>query len=83
MKYFSGIITYTTTFKWNATDSQSRFYLDLGQAEVMAQVKLNGRDLGIVWKPPYEMDVTDVLAPWAQHIGGPSGQSLAEPSNRG
>ncbi|MGA2533761.1 MAG: glycosyl hydrolase [Candidatus Aminicenantales bacterium] len=36
-------------------------YLDLGKVQVMAQVKLNGRDLGILWKSPYVMDVTGTL----------------------
>jgi len=26
-------------------------------------VKLNGQDLGILWKPPFRLDVTDVLKP--------------------
>jgi hypothetical protein len=29
----------------------------------MAEVKLNGRDLGILWKPPFRVDVTDALKP--------------------
>jgi hypothetical protein len=29
----------------------------------MAQVKVNGRHLGLLWKPPYMVDVTDVLVP--------------------
>ena len=29
----------------------------------MAEVKLNGRDLGILWKPPFRVDVTDALQP--------------------
>ncbi len=29
----------------------------------MAQVKLNGRELGILWKPPYRIEVTDALKP--------------------
>jgi hypothetical protein len=36
-------------------------YLDLGRVYVMAQAKLNGRDLGILWKPPFSVDVTDIL----------------------
>jgi len=28
-----------------------------------AEAKLNGRDLGILWKSPYRVDVTDVLKP--------------------
>ena len=27
----------------------------------MADVKLNGKDLGILWKPPYRVDVTEAL----------------------
>jgi hypothetical protein len=38
-----------------------RYFLDLGRVEIMAQVKLNGRDLGILWKPPYRADVTKAL----------------------
>ena len=36
-----------------------RYWLDLGRVEVMAEVKLNGKDLGILWKPPYRVDITE------------------------
>ena len=29
----------------------------------MAQVKLNGQDLGILWKAPFRLDVTEALRP--------------------
>jgi hypothetical protein len=35
--------------------------LDLGEVAVMAQVKLNGRDCGNAWKPPYRVDVSGAL----------------------
>ena len=61
MQYFSGTATYHKTFDWRRTAGQRRrLYLDLGQVAVMAEVKLNGKDLGILWKPPYRLDVTDV-----------------------
>ena len=73
VKYFSGTATYRTTFRWNPVnpqiagsqtsilDSQSRFFLDLGEVQVMAHVILNGHDLGILWKKPFQVDITDVL----------------------
>lgn len=41
------------------TAGPGRVYLDLGNVAVMAQVKLNGKDLGVLWKPPYRVDLTD------------------------
>jgi hypothetical protein len=29
----------------------------------MAELKINGKDLGILWKPPFRVDVTDTLRP--------------------
>ena len=28
----------------------------------MARVKLNGQDLGLLWKPPFRLDITDALS---------------------
>jgi hypothetical protein len=39
-------------------------YLDLGRVSVIAQAKLNGRDLGILWKPPFSTEVTEIV-----HVG--------------
>ncbi len=68
VKYFSGTAVYQTTFAWEppstaAANSAPRCQLDLGRVAVMAEVKLNGRDLGILWKPPFCVDVSDVLTP--------------------
>ena len=38
-----------------------RVYLDLGRVEVLAEVKVNGKDLGTLWKPPFRVDVTDAV----------------------
>jgi len=36
--------------------------LDLGEVECLAQVKLNGHDLGTLWQPPFRVNVTAALS---------------------
>jgi hypothetical protein len=63
LRYFSGTAHYRTSFE--APTAMIRtgelVCLDLGRVEVMARVKLNGRDLGILWKVPFKVDVTSAL----------------------
>jgi hypothetical protein len=40
-----------------------RLFLDLGRVQVIAQVTLNGQDLGILWKPPFRLDLTAAAKP--------------------
>jgi hypothetical protein len=61
IKYYSGTATYRKTFPYQASDSKSTIHLDLGKVAVMARVKLNRRDLGILWKPPYRIDITPLV----------------------
>jgi hypothetical protein len=63
IKYFSGTATYETTFNCpSITKGRGRrIYLNLGRVAVMADVRLNGKNLGILWKPPFEIDVTDEI----------------------
>jgi len=65
VKYFSGVATYTRTVNIPAEmlGNDRRLYLDLGNVQVMAQVTLNGKDLGTAWKPPYRVDITDAAQP--------------------
>jgi hypothetical protein len=63
VKYFSGTATYMKTVRapraWFAQGS--RLWLDLGAVGDIAEVTVNGKSLGILWKPPYRIDVTDAL----------------------
>jgi hypothetical protein len=67
VKFFSGTATYLkrftvpVSFQSAIGDQQSRIYLELGKVAVMAQVKLNGQDLGVLWKAPFCVDVTGVI----------------------
>ncbi|MBI4584360.1 MAG: hypothetical protein HY717_10100 [Planctomycetes bacterium] len=61
VKHFSGTATYTRTFAvpGEMLGENRRLYLDLGKVQAMARVKLNGKDLGVLWKPPFVADLTD------------------------
>jgi (4-O-methyl)-D-glucuronate---lignin esterase len=63
VKYFSGTATYDKTFQIPQRELQSgaRIWFDLGVVKDIAQVTINGKDCGMLWKPPYRLDVTDVL----------------------
>lgn len=64
VRHFAGTATYRHSFSTSGeTLSQGRVFLDLGEVQVMAQVVLNGRDLGILWKPPYCVEAGDALRP--------------------
>ncbi|MDR3229523.1 MAG: hypothetical protein LBT53_09000 [Puniceicoccales bacterium] len=45
---------------WRSS-GKPNFILDLGSAAEIAEVRLNGRDLGILWKVEKRVDITDVL----------------------
>ncbi|AKJ63599.1 glycosyl hydrolase [Kiritimatiella glycovorans] len=62
VKYFSGTATYKKTFQADPRLAGSdRVWLDLGRVKNVAEVRLNGIDLGVLWKPPFRMEVTDAL----------------------
>ena len=65
VKYFSGTATYTKTFDWKPEaqtgKQKTETWLDLGDVQVMAQVKLNGRGLGTFWEPPFRVNATEAL----------------------
>ncbi len=63
VRYFSGAATYRTTFVANPKSElrNPKWYLDLGRVAVIAEVKLNGKELGILWKSPFRVEVTDAL----------------------
>jgi hypothetical protein len=69
IRYYSGTAVYRKTFALGPSQlAGRRVFLDLGRIAVMSQVKLNGRDLGILWKPPFRVEVTDALAPDANTL---------------
>ena len=65
IKYFSGTATYTKTVTAPATwfKAGQHVWIDLGKVRDLAEVKVNGKSAGLVWAPPYRVDVTSALKP--------------------
>jgi hypothetical protein len=67
IKYYSGIATYRKTFDLpKETPAGSRepgrkIYLDLGTVHGMARVRLNGKDLGVAWCAPWQIEITGAV----------------------
>jgi hypothetical protein len=64
IRYYSGTATYRKMFTFinpRTRHAKPRIQLDLGEVAVMAEVTLNGKNLGILWKPPFRVDITDAV----------------------
>lgn len=62
IKYYSGTAIYKTIFDMSSPTKEVKL-LDLGIVKDVgiAKVKLNGKDLGILWCPPYQVSVAGSL----------------------
>lgn len=65
VKYFSGTGTYSKTIEAPKSwfKNQGQLWIDLGEVKNIAEVILNGKSIGIVWKKPFRVDATGILKP--------------------
>jgi hypothetical protein len=64
IKYYSGIGKYQKTFVYeNDTEltEDQRVYIDLGNVAKVAELWLNGTQLGITWTKPFRYDITNYI----------------------
>jgi len=63
VNYFSGTGKYQTTMHVpdNLLRKGVQLHLDLGRVLVMAKVFVNNKETGILWKAPYELDITSFV----------------------
>lgn len=59
IKYFSGTATYQNTFKMPALVKGARYEIDLGAVKNIAEVLINGKNVGTAWKKPFKLDITE------------------------
>ncbi len=60
IRYYSGTATYAARFTVSAGQLANgrTLTLDLGDVREIARVRLNGKDLGIVWQKPFQVSIT-------------------------
>ena len=70
VKYFSGTATYTKEVPappaWFRPGA--KVMLDLGKVKEIAEVSVNGKPLGVLWKTPFQADVTGALKPGTNRV---------------
>ncbi len=71
VKYFSGTATYSKNIRAPAEwfRPSQHLYLDLGAVRDIAEVTVNGKSVGMVWAPPYRLDVTSASEAWREPVG--------------
>jgi hypothetical protein len=70
IRFYSGTATYKKRI--NISDelikSGNPLYLDLGVVKEMARVRLNGKKVGTLWKPPFRIKISDAVQPGVNHL---------------
>jgi hypothetical protein len=61
IKFFSGTATYRKSFSLTKEQAAGLVRLQLGEVKYIAQVRVNGKPLGIVWTAPWAADLTGAV----------------------
>ena len=70
IKFYSGRAVYRKSFDVPAqiAAGDNKCFLDLGNVENLARVKLNGQDLGVVWCAPWRVEATGIVKGGANQL---------------
>ncbi len=61
IRYFSGRATYTNSFTAPDLSEGETLILDLGEVNNIAGVRLNGKEVGTLWKRPYRIEISEAV----------------------
>lgn len=62
IRYYSGTAVYKNSFDVQPDQyKDKRVWLDLGEMYNLAEVRINGKESGVWWQPPFARDITDWL----------------------
>lgn len=67
---FSGTVLYRTKFELPTAylAPETKLALDLGEVRDIAEVRVNGKDVGLAWKRPYLVDITGAVKAGANEL---------------
>jgi Glycosyl hydrolases family 2, sugar binding domain. len=70
IRFFSGTAEYVTTFELppRPLDPGVRALLDLGNVKHFAEITVNGQDVALLWRAPWQADVTAALRPGVNEL---------------
>ncbi|HNY39528.1 MAG TPA: glycosyl hydrolase [Bryobacteraceae bacterium] len=63
IKYFSGTAVYRKSFQLDAKRAKRPLRVQLGDVKHVAQVRLNGKPLSVVWTAPWSVDLSGAAKP--------------------
>ena len=61
IKWYGGTATYSKAFDLPPHHTGKKLFLDLGSVMNLAEVRLNGKNLGVVWTPPFRVNISDAV----------------------
>ncbi|MEN8156849.1 MAG: glycosyl hydrolase, partial [Bacteroidota bacterium] len=67
VRFFSGIASYHKAFEWKS-DTGETVFMEFTDIVETGHVYLNKRDLGILWKKPFRVEITDALQPGTNRL---------------
>jgi len=70
VRYFSGTARYKKDLEipGDLLGDGKELYLDLGEVKNIARIRLNGKDLGILWKPPFRVPIASATQPGTNQL---------------
>ena len=63
IKFYSGAAVYRKTTELPPNATRKPLWLDLGDVRELAEVRINGKSCGVVWAPPFRVEITRALKP--------------------
>lgn len=61
IRYYSGKVTYRTSFDCDRMNPGTNYFLSLGRVANIAAIKVNDRDLGVLWCEPWRIAIPSGL----------------------